>query len=255
MLTDTFFELCTKNSFFENKITSQFFAINQTSSHSSSPSLNFNSGLLDEVIIDNAFQKIIRNKTSDLQPHIIYAGSHYGHYHNLPNSRLISFIREGMTKYKMRSIMVTQIHMAKRHLITKERFNKFCSGKEIEKLSINDDFESLLNDLRVGEEPDDEQIWSYFLPKLTEEELDLVEKKDFNYMSNFDLWIKCADKTRGEMKPLFELKSESKDWESKFAFVECERQTFMINLNKDESYRELRPPPIPPKATTQATKK
>ena len=53
----------------------------------------------------------------------------------------------------------------------------YCKGEEDEKDSVNDDLESLFENIRLGKEPD-EFVVSYFLPKLTEEELELVERRD-----------------------------------------------------------------------------
>ena len=51
-------------------------------------------------------------------------------------------------------------------------------GQEFRKKSVNEDLESLFEDLRLGKEPD-EDTETYFLPKLTEEELELVEKDTY----------------------------------------------------------------------------
>ena len=61
-----------------------------------------------------------------------------------------------------------------------------CKGEERRKDSVNDDLESFFEDLRLGKEPD-RFITTYFLPKLTEEEMELVERKDKNYLDTF-LW-------------------------------------------------------------------
>ena len=44
--------------------------------------------------------------------------------------------------------MVTIIYMQRRYLITKEAMEKYCKGEETRKDSVNDDFESLFEDLR-----------------------------------------------------------------------------------------------------------
>ena len=50
--------------------------------------------------------------------------------------------------------------------------------------SVNDDLESLFEDLRLGKEPD-EEVLTYFLPKLTEEEMKSVNEKDATYFETF----------------------------------------------------------------------
>ena len=81
--------------------------------------------------------------------------------------------------------MVTKIDVWRNELITKEAMEKFCKGEEDEKDSVNDDLESLFEDLRLGKESN-EEVLTYFLPKLTKRELDLVKRKNKNYLQSFE---------------------------------------------------------------------
>ena len=98
----------------------------------------------------------------------------------------------------------------------------YCKGEEDLKDSVNDDLESFFEDLRLGKEPD-ERVYTYFLPKLTEEEMKLVEQKDTNYLQSFFHGDK-ADVPEAEM-----LLSES---DSKFLKGSGDRKTFTIDLRK-----------------------
>ena len=118
-----------------------------------------------------------------------------------------------MKKYKIKSVMVTIIHMWRLNLITKESMEKYCKGEKAEKDSVNDDLESFFKDLRLGKEPD-EFVHTYFLPKLTEEEMELIEKEDINYLETFR-WPREA-----EMKPSVS--------DSKFVYGYGRRKTFTI---------------------------
>ena len=80
--------------------------------------------------------------------------------------------------------MVTIIYMARFHTITKEVMEKYCKGEKDEKVSVNDDLESFFEDLRLGKEPN-EIVDTYFLPRLTEEEMELVKRKDTSYLASF----------------------------------------------------------------------
>ena len=115
--------------------------------------------------------------------HIVYAGYFYYRIDN--EDRLKSFILKGMKKYKIKKVMVTIIRMWRERVITKEAMEKYTKGEKFEKDSVNDDLESLFEDLRLGKEPDEKVVWTYFLPKLTEEEMELVETKDPNYLQTF----------------------------------------------------------------------
>ena len=64
----------------------------------------------------------------------------------------------------------------------------YCNGKRDEKNSINDDLE-LLFDLNVFHPyflQTMEDVQTYFLPRLTEEELELVERGDTSYLRTLD---------------------------------------------------------------------
>ena len=114
--------------------------------------------------------------------------------------------------------MVTIIWMERIRLITKEKMEKYCKGEEFRKDSVNDDLESFFEDLRLGKEPD-KDVLTYFLPKLTKEEMKLVEQKDTNYFRTFTWWDN-PDVPEAEM-----LLSES---DSKFLKGYGFRKTFTI---------------------------
>ena len=71
----------------------------------------------------------------------------------------------------------------------------------------------MIERIRLGEKPND-QVATYFLPKLTEEELELVEIKDTNYLQTFQA-----------LNPDV---SENQESDSKFVEGWCSRLTFTI---------------------------
>ena len=78
--------------------------------------------------------------------------------------------------------MFTHIVMWREFLITKEKMLEYSNGKvDGEKMSINDDIESLIEDIQLAKNPES-FVHTYFLPQLTEEELALVERKDDKFM-------------------------------------------------------------------------
>ena len=98
-----------------------------------------------------------------------------------------------MKKYNLQKVMVSKINLRRYRLITKEKMKKICIEKnQSEKLSVNDDLETLFENIQFGEEPD-EKVHFYFLPKLTEDELQLVERKDENFMQTFNLFEGALD--------------------------------------------------------------
>ena len=103
-----------------------------------------------------------------------------------------------MKKHKIKSVMVTSIDLARNNLITKEEMKKYCNGEKDIKDSVNDDLESFFENIRLGKELNNrgylrrgmstevsswEYVQTYFLPKLTPEELEWVERRDTNYLT------------------------------------------------------------------------
>ena len=153
--------------------------------------------------------------------HFVYAG--YNYYLDLStldgsSGELICPIREKMKEYKIKKVMVTSIFMQREQLITKEEMESYCTGKKSVKLSVNDDLECLFEDIQLGNEPDN-KVWTYFLPKLTEDELNLVNRKDKHFMNTFLTGL-LADVPKVEMKA-----SESS---SKFVLGQGIRRTWTV---------------------------
>ena len=145
--------------------------------------------------------------------HFVYAGDYYSDF------GLKSLIVEAMKKHEINRVMVTVIDMYRNNLITGEKMEKFWKGKEAVKESVNDDFDSFFEDLRLGKEPN-EWANTYFLPKLTEEELELVESKAHDFMNTFKYKM-AADVDNVEMQTSLS--------ESKYVNGLSQRQTYMID--------------------------
>ena len=182
--------------------------------------------LFDEQAIYFAFEKIVENKTENMEIHFVYSGSYYAF-----EERLRSLILKGMKKYKIRKVMVTMIHGRRSWLITKEKMENYCKGKENLKKSVNDDIEQLLENIQLGKELN-ETFWTYYLPKLTKEELVLVEKRDNEFMRTFSYGMD-ADVDKAEM-----ILSES---DSKYVMGFFRRETFTIENSYPEESIENKP--------------
>ena len=160
--------------------------------------------------------------------HIVNAGNYY--YNWKHHSALLSLILKAMKKYKIQNVMVSTIDMWRIKLITKEKMEDFCKGKLGERnKTICDDLEQFFHDIQVCAEPicdfyeytnKRKNIYlSFFVPKLTKEELQLVEKQDEDFMDTFHLNME-ADVDKDELAA-----SES---QSKYVFGESMRMTFTI---------------------------
>ena len=139
-----------------------------------------------------------------------------------------------MQKYGIQSSILTTLRMYRRYLITKEKSKQAAEGKlknkpkwEKYEGSINDDLDSFINNLQNSNEVKDEMVKSFFLPKLTKEELKLVEQKNFEHMETFSYIPTVADVSVEEMK-----KSDSKD---KYVHSECRRRTIYLSLESEQT--------------------
>jgi len=124
--------------------------------------------------------------------------------------------------------------MYRRNLITKEKAKDASEGKlkndedwEDEEVSINDDLEMFLTNLLNSKEIKEERVWSFFMPKLTEEELKLVENKNEDHLNSYyeHYLERNPDVDPEEMK-----KSDSS---SKYVHGCCRRWTFPLTLEKN----------------------
>ena len=133
--------------------------------------------------------------------------------------KLRSFILKGMKMYKIETVIVTMLGMNRNNLITQENMKSFCQGEKLRKQSVNDDLDEFFKNLQLGLKTNDD-VRTYFLPKLTEEELELTAKKDFSYLQSFLLSNPDVDEAQMKM-------SES---DSKFVQGFCWRKTFTIKI-------------------------
>ena len=149
--------------------------------------------------------------------HFVYAGNYY-FKPEIISFRLNSLIQKVIKKHKIKRAMVTKIYMGKSHLITKEKMDMYTNYEQKTIESVNDDLDSLFENIRLGK-AQNEKFRTYFFPKLTKEELKLVERKDEIFMETFETKMH-ADVDKVEMAA-----SESN---SKFVWVDCKRTTFTI---------------------------
>ena len=86
-----------------------------------------------------------------------------------------------MKKHKVKSVMATCIYLFRSRFITKEDVESCYTD---ERVSVNDDLESLFQRIRLGKRPV-RMVYTHFLPKLSEKEMVLVERRDPTYLRTF----------------------------------------------------------------------
>ena len=183
-------------------------------------------------IFDDGVATMVEFGKNDMMPHFIYC---YGDYW-LSHKKLKEIILKKMREYGIPSSILTTLTMTRINLITKEKSKEAAEGKLKNEPgwsyydgSINDDLDSFVNKLQNSEEIDYEDVWSFFTPKLTKEELKLVEQKNKEHMMTYDRGF-YADVGVEEMK-----KSDSKD---KYLRSECQRITAYLSLESKHTSSE-----------------
>ena len=167
--------------------------------------------------------------TNDMMPHFIY--SHYGYLWGYQHLKQIIWGK--MRKYGIQSSILTTINMDRVRLITKEKAKQAAEGDlkndpdwEDYKGSINDDLDSFINNLQNSNETVHKDVWSFSIPKLTNEELKLVKEKNKENMMIY-LYGDGAYVRVEEMK-----KSDSKD---KYVKCICQRKTVYLTQEWDNT--------------------
>ena len=170
--------------------------------------------------------------TNDMMPHFIYC---YGDYYSYTEEfkKLKEIILKKMREYGIQASILTILYMHRSRLITKEKSKQATEGKlkndpgwKYYEGSINDDLDLFINNLQNSNEVEDEYVESFFLPKLTEEELKLVEEKNKEHMMSY--WDGLdADVDVEEMK-----QSDSKD---KYLHSYCSRDTVHLSLESNQT--------------------
>ena len=169
---------------------------------------------------------------NDMMPHFIYCLADYCFDYINNYNQLKEIILKKMREYGIPSSILTMLRMKRVKLITKEKSKEAAEGKLKNELgwrnyevSISDDLDSFVNNLQNSEEKDDENVESFFTPKLTKEELKLVEQKNKEHMRTYFYYLLGDDVDVEEMK-----KSDSKD---KYLHSECERITVYLSLESE----------------------
>ena len=184
------------------------------------------------------WQPWVNLEKNDMMAHFIYC---YDDYYRYGPYELFKKLKEiflkKMRAYEIPSSILTTLHMFRLKLITKEKSKEAAEGKlkndpdwKNYKGSINDDLDSFVKNLQNSELIDNEEVKSFFLPKLTKEELKLVEQKNFEHMETYSYIPTVADVSVEEMK-----KSDSKD---KYVHSECLRITEYLSLESGKTSSE-----------------
>ena len=160
-----------------------------------------------------------------------------------------------LRRYDIPSSTLTMLGMARWNLVTKEKVKKAAEGKlknegywkDCEG-SINDDLESYLINLQNQKDVTGEFVYSFFTPKLTDDELKLVQEGNEEHLKSY------LDYFYGKNPDVDDKEMKDSDFKSKYVHGECLRMTIPLRLEtnenapngvSDQKHRYNIPNPIP----------
>ena len=145
----------------------------------------------DMNIIDTGVKSSLDFGNDQLTPHFIYCGDYY-RWTEEKRRRFKEIFLAKVKRYGIQSSVLTALFMWRRNLVTKETVKKAYQGKlkndedwEGYERSIHDDLETFFINLQDRKKIQNEPVYSFFTPKLTEEELKLVEKRNEQHLSSY----------------------------------------------------------------------
>ena len=176
-------------------------------------------------------------------PHFIYCGEHYGQIlyggHQNP-AKLKDRILTKMRKFGIQSSIVSHLHMRRLRLLTKEKAKKGQNGemrndegRVYNAGSINDDLERFLSNLQNQKEVKDEIVESFFTPKLTDEEMKLVQEGNKKHLSSY------VDSFNSKNPDVGFEEMERSNSNSKYVHGYCWRRTFPLILETNQFENEV----------------
>ena len=151
--------------------------------------MRFIKEMYDIDVIDTGVKSILDHGKDGLLPHFIYSGEYY---YGTKRLEFREMLLTKMKSYRIQSAVLTKLTMWRRNLVTKETVKKAYKGAmKTEKVwnryegSINDDLETFFINLQDQETIKEDEINSFFTPKLIEEELKLVEERNEEHLRSY----------------------------------------------------------------------
>ena len=186
----------------------------------------------DANIINTGVKSILDFGKDDSVPHFIYAGYHYLSTVAENSTWLQKMLLTEMKSNGLQYAILTLLYMSRWNLITKETVKKAYQGKlkndkvwEDYEGSINDDLEKFFASLQDRKNIANEHVFSFFTPKLTEEEMKLVKERNEEHLRTY--WGYYVYDENPDVDPEEMKRSDSR---SKYLHGSCGRLTIPLTL-------------------------
>ena len=182
--------------------------------------------IFDIAVFDAGVKIAAMNQTKDLDTHFIFAGNNHKDHDDYHGNyqELETILRNKMNKYRIKSALLTWVWMNRQRLVSKKTMKDYYKGRfeskeGFDKESVHDDLDSFFQRLQQGENPDGDDVLTFYMPQLTEDELKLVNEKNHDYLE-----------TIFSLEPdLNEADLAITDSDSRFIHGICSRTSFMVD--------------------------
>lgn len=142
-----------------------------------------------------------------------------------------------MRKYEIQTSILTMLGMMRWNLVTTEKVQNAAEGKLKNDIdwknyegSINDDLEKFLIKIKNQRVKKEETAASFFTPKLTNEQLKLVQIRDEDHLKTY------GDHSLHGFNPDVAIKEMKRsDSKSKYVHTNCRRSTYLLTLEQSRS--------------------
>ena len=156
--------------------------------------------------------------------------------------RLKRMVMKSMHENGIKSVVFTLLHNWREHIITKKKMKQYYDGKihfdrgfQIRQNryqeSMHDDIDNFFENICIGKIIEIDK-YTFFLPKLSENEVQMIQDQDIEYLNSFACYIKTRENP--DIKP-DEITPEMNEKESKTKFLRggCRRVTLFLKLHVD----------------------
>ena len=152
-----------------------------------------------------------------------------------------------MEENQIANVILTVLHTWREHIISKKQMEKYYDGKMMVdrglkvaqnryKESTFDDMESFIANILIANVKEEDK-YTFFLPKLSQEEMQLIENQDIEFLNSFACYIKHFENPDVKYDESLSLEMLEKESKTKFLRGGSRRKTMFLKspLHKNQS--------------------
>ena len=165
--------------------------------------------------------------------------------------RLQQMVIKAMEENTIEFVVLTVLHNWREHIITKKKMKKYYEGKiEVDRgLRIDqnryqestlDDMESFIANILIGNVKEEDK-YTFFLPKLSEAEVQMIEDQDIEFLNSFACYIKNLENPDVKYEEPLSLEMQEQQSKTKFLRGGSRRKTIFLKvpLHKNQNFWKI----------------